>query len=328
MNKKTEQANLKKLILDYNRKPVLSPAFEKLLDSYIKSGKYMSVEKLQVLRNDIVQNLVEYANKYKISNVCVGLSGGIDSALTASLFRDAGYHVIGVTMPINQIEDETDRGFETAKALGIDHRHIDLTEAYESLLQQEYKIDASLISNDHSSKIRKGNIRARLRMITLYNLAGASQGFVASTDNFSELAAGFWTLHGDVGDVSPIQSLSKSWEVPALAEMQGVPDSVVFAVPTDGLGISSSDEDQFGFSYLEFDLALFKLLENVDGVEFENTISDIAGFKDVKDKLIVEEVASRIRGTTYKRFNPYNLAHTFEKDRYDLLDKLDNQLRR
>jgi len=321
MNKKTEQANLKQLILEYNRKPALSPAFDKLLENYIKSGKYMSVEKLQVLRNDIVQNLVEYANKYKISNVCIGLSGGIDSALTASLFRDAGYHVIGVTMPINQIEEETDRGFETAQALGIDHRHIDLTEAYEHLLQQEYKIDASLISNDHASKIR-------LRMITLYNLAGASQGFVASTDNFSELAAGFWTLHGDVGDVSPIQSLSKSWEVPALAEMQGVPDSVVFAVPTDGLGISSSDEDQFGFSYLEFDLALFKLLENVDGVEFENTISDIAGFKDVKDKLIVEEVASRIRGTTYKRFNPYNLTHTFEKDRYDLLDKLDNQLRR
>ena len=326
MNK--EHSSLKNLILAYNRKPQLSPAFDKLLDSYIKSGKYMSWDKLQVLRNDIVQNLVSYANKYKISNVCIGLSGGIDSALTAALFRDAGYHVIGVTMPINQIEDETDRGVETAQALGIDHRHIDLTEAYEDILKQQYKIDASLISNDHSSKIRKGNIRARLRMITLYNLAGASQGFVASTDNFSELAAGFWTLHGDVGDVSPIQSLSKSWEVPALAEMQGVPDSVVFAVPTDGLGISSSDEDQFGFSYLEFDLALFKLLENMDGVEFEQSAADVAGFKDIKDKLIVESVANRIRSTTYKRFNPFNLKHTFEKDRYDLLDKLDNQLRR
>ena len=326
MNK--EFTSLKKQILSYNRKPQLSPAFDKLLDSYIKSGRYMSWDKLQVLRNDIVQNLVAYANKYKISNVCIGLSGGIDSALTAALFRDAGYHVIGVTMPINQIEDETERGVETAQALGIDHRHIDLTEAYEDILKQQYKIDASLISNDHSSKIRKGNIRARLRMITLYNLAGASQGFVASTDNFSELAAGFWTLHGDVGDVSPIQSLSKSWEVPALAEMQGVPDSVVFAVPTDGLGISSSDEDQFGFSYLEFDLALFKLLENMDGVEFEHSAADVAGFKDVKDKLIVESVANRIRSTTYKRFNPFNLKHTFEKDRYDLLDKLDNQLRR
>jgi nicotinamide-nucleotide amidase len=325
---KNEQANLKRLILDYNRKPSLSPAFDKLLDTYIKSGKYMSVERLQVLRNDIVQNLVEYANKYKISNVCVGMSGGVDSALTASLFRDAGYHVIGVTMPINQIEDETDRGIETCHALGIDHRHIDLTEAYEDILKQQYKLDASLISNDHSSKIRKGNIRARLRMITLYNLAGASQGFVASTDNFSELAAGFWTLHGDVGDVSPIQSLSKSWEVPALAEMQGVPDSVVFAVPTDGLGISSSDEAQFGFSYLEFDLALFKILENMDGVEFEQSAADIAGFKNVEDKLIVHDVISRIKGTTYKRYNPYNLKHTFEKDRYDQLEKLDNQLRR
>ena len=240
MNKK-DIAQIKSTILEYNRKPTLSPAFDKLLDGYIKSGKYMSVERLQRLRNDIVQNLVEYANK---------------------------------------------------------------------------------------DKIRKGNIRARLRMITLYNLAGASQGFVASTDNFSELAAGFWTLHGDVGDVSPIQSLTKSWEVPALAEMQGVPDSVVFAVPTDGLGISSSDEDQFGFSYLEFDLSLFKLLENMDGVEFEHSAADVAGFKEIKDKLIVDSVANRIRSTTYKRFNPFNLTHTFEKDRYDLLDKLDHQLRR
>lgn len=327
MNKK-EIAQLKNVILEYNRKPQLSPAFDKLLDGYIKDGKYMSIEKLQVLRNDIIQQLVSYANTYKISNVCVGISGGIDSALTASLFRDAGYHVIGVTMPINQIEEETDRGIETCQALGIDHRHIDLTEAYEQVIKQEFKLDAGLINKSVDSRIRKGNIRARLRMITLYNLAGASQGFVASTDNFSELAAGFWTLHGDVGDVSPIQSLSKSWEVPALAEMQGVPDSVVFAVPTDGLGVSSSDEDQFGFSYLEFDLALFKILENVDGVEFENVVSDIVGFKDAKDKLIVDRVVDRIKGTTYKRFNPYNLKHTFEKDRYDLLEKLDNQLRR
>ena len=327
MNKK-EIAQLKNVILEYNRKPELSPAFDKLLDGYIKDGKYMSIEKLQVLRNDIIQQLVSYANTYKISNVCVGISGGIDSALTASLFRDAGYHVIGVTMPINQIEEETDRGIETCQALGIDHRHIDLTEAYEQVIKQEFKLDAGLINKSVDSRIRKGNIRARLRMITLYNLAGASQGFVASTDNFSELAAGFWTLHGDVGDVSPIQSLSKSWEVPALAEMQGVPDSVVFAVPTDGLGVSSSDEDQFGFSYLEFDLALFKVLENVDGVEFENVVSDIVGFKDAKDKLIVDRVVDRIKGTTYKRFNPYNLKHTFEKDRYDLLEKLDNQLRR
>jgi len=327
MNKQ-EIAQMKHTILEYNRKPNLSPAFDKLLDSYIKSGKFLTVERLQVLRNDIVQNLVAYANKYKISNVVIGLSGGIDSALTASLFRDAGYHVIGVTMPIEQIEEETERGVETAKALGIDHRHIDLTDAYHDILKQQYKLDAGLISDDYSSKMRKGNIRARLRMITLYNLAGASNGFVASTDNFSELAAGFWTLHGDVGDVSPIQSLSKSWEVPALAEMQGVPDSVVFAVPTDGLGISSSDEAQFGFSYLEFDIALFKLLENMDGVEFEHSPADIAGFKEVEDKLIVQEVVGRIKGTTYKRYNPYNLKHTFEKDRYDLLDKLDNQLRR
>jgi NAD+ synthase len=327
MKKNKEHEILKNSILEYNRHPKLSPAFDKLLDSFIKNGKYLDGQRLQLLRNNIVQQLVEYSQKYKIKNVVVGLSGGVDSALTASLFRDAGYHVIGVTMPINQKEEETERGIETANALGIDHRHIDLTEAYEDVLRSQVKLDASLIGNELSSKMRKGNIRARLRMITLYNLAGASQGLVASTDNFSELAAGFWTLHGDVGDVSPIQSLTKSWEVPALAEMQGVPDSVVFAVPTDGLGISNSDEDQFGFSYLEFDLALFEILEKVDGVEFDSP-ADLVGFKDQKDRYVAEEVAKRIGNTTYKRFNPFNLNHVFDKGRYDLLSKLDNQLRR
>ena len=119
---KNEQTNLKKLI-QITIESIIT-AFDKLLDSYIKSGKYMSVvEKLQILRNDLVQNLVNYANKYKISNVCVGLSGGIDSDPMLRLFRDAGYHVIGVTMSINQIEDETDRGFETAQALGIDQTY-------------------------------------------------------------------------------------------------------------------------------------------------------------------------------------------------------------
>ena len=107
---------------------------------------------------------------------------------------------------------------------------------------------------------RQGNIRARLRMITLYNLAHKVAGCVGSTDNFSELAAGFWTLHGDVGDIAPIQSLNKSWEVPMLAKMLDVPQATVEAVPTDGLGISNSDADQLGMSYLEFDIALFELL--------------------------------------------------------------------
>jgi nicotinamide-nucleotide amidase len=156
-----------------------------------------------------------------------------------------------------------------------------------------------------------------MRMITLYNLASLNKGIVGSTDNFSELAAGFWTLHGDVGDVAPIQSLTKSWEVPALAELLEVPDSIVSAKPTDGLGVANGDEDQFGFSYLEFDIAMFSLFRD-NQLEPENE----------KDKAIVESVKQRLTSTIYKRFNPLNLPHPLDEDRYSHLEKLDNYLRR
>jgi NAD+ synthetase len=188
---------------------------------------------------------------------------------------------------------------------------IDLTPAFDQLVEFYKNIDVDfnkeLVDNNMKDQnIRKGNIRARLRMITLYNLASKLGGCVASTDNFSELAAGFWTLHGDVGDVSPIQALTKSWEVPALE-----------AKPTDGLGIANGDEDQFGFSYLEFDLALFKIMRG--GIDLDSLTE--------RDREIVEAVISRVRSTTYKRSNPFNLDHPMDSSRYEDLDKLDIYIR-
>ena len=173
------------------------------------------------------------------------------------------------------------------------------------------------LDNSKEVRVRRGNIRARLRMNTLYNMAASKKGLVASTDNFSELAAGFWTLHGDVGDIAPIQSLTKSWEVPALAERLGVPQSVIDAVPTDGLGVANGDEDQFGFSYLEFDIALFSLFES-------KYIKQ--QLEDDNDANIINEVEKRIRSTIYKRFNPLNLQHPYYTERYSQLEELDNHL--
>jgi nicotinamide-nucleotide amidase len=300
-------------IFKYNRNPKISQFFNLKLLELISYGVYHN--EVLLLRNSIVDQLREYKNNHNVNNVVIGMSGGIDSALTASVFKDAGYNVIGVTLPIHQNPDETDRGIEAIKALGLDHKHIDLTQAYDNLVGFYQTDTADLTDNDRYTLIRKGNIRARLRMITLYNLASKHKGFVASTDNFSELAAGFWTLHGDVGDVAPIQSLTKSWEVPAMAELQGVPKSTIDAVPTDGLGIANGDEDQFGFSYLEFDIALFVLIKNLS----------LEG-ADENDIKIIDNVKQRVRNTAFKRANPYNLSHPMFSVRFAELDNLDTML--
>jgi nicotinamide-nucleotide amidase len=147
-------------------------------------------------------------------------------------------------------------------------------------------------------------------MVTLYNLASARGGMVASTDNLSELGAGFWTLHGDVGDFSPIQALLKSWEVPSLAQLNGVPESTVRATPTDGLGIAAGDEAQLGCSYLEWDLLVYAL---------GNGLDIPAGEARVR-----AAVMSRMKATWFKRRNPLRVPHPLE-DRYAMIDGIDTR---
>lgn len=304
-------------IFRLNRHPQLSDWFRAELDKLISFGIYHN--QIPQLATNIADSLRTYSEQHSINTVVLGMSGGIDSAVTAALFKNAGWRVIGVTMPIHQNPEETARGVEACESLGIEHQQVDLSDPFDDMVNfySSRGVD-SMVEQEGEDRVakRKGNIRARLRMITLYNLASMHGGVVASTDNFSELAAGFWTLHGDVGDVSPIQAMTKSWEVPALAEHLGVPQSIVEAVPTDGLGIANGDEDQFGFSYLEFDIALFGL---INGVELDNLTDS--------DRQIVEAVADRVRSTTYKRLNPFNLDHPLDSRRYDNLAQLDIYLR-
>jgi nicotinamide-nucleotide amidase len=162
-------------------------------------------------------------------------------------------------------------------------------------------------------------------MMTLYNQASLHRGLVGSTDNFSELSTGFWTLHGDVGDVAPIQSLLKSWEVPKLAEIYGVPEATVFAKPTDGLGISGGDEDQFGFSYLELDIVLMKLSKLVsDGFSLDSALLQLN--IPATDQELVQRILTRISNSKFKRNNPHNLSHPVQSKRYSGLKNLDAAL--
>ena len=311
---------IKNKILEYNTRdgvaPELSPWFDFMLDEQIRM--HIFEDNIEQLKDGLVRNLADYKSNNNLENIVLGMSGGIDSALTASLFKEAGWNVTGVTLPVHQEESETDRGVEACEALGLDHVQVDLSDVYDFYLKHNNS-DKELSSKKESKdiKVRRGNIRARLRMLTLYNLANKLNGIVGSTDNFSELSAGFWTLHGDVGDVAPIQSLSKSWEVPALADHMNVPASIISATPTDGLGVDAGDEAQFGFSYLQFDLVLFGLLSELE-TELRPSDDDLA---------IVDNVKTRIMSTGYKRVNPVNLNHPVRgNELYSALQNLDDKL--
>ena len=308
-------AALKEQILGLSRQVRLWPLtqfFSDLLDKAIAAEHFPDPDQLLVLNDAIISTCASYRRQSQRNVVVLGMSGGIDSALTAALFQKAGYRVVGVTMPIHQEPAETERGVAACQALEIEHLHIDLSDLYDTALSTQTKIDPAILheGDDKAVRIRRGNVRARLRMITVYNLASALHGIVASTDNFSELAAGFWTLHGDVGDFCPIQSLLKSWEVPYLARLNGVPEQIVEAVPTDGLGIDAGDEAQLGCSYLEWDLMVFALIHRLPVPEEEPRVP--------------LAVTQRMAATWHKRRNPIRVPHPLE-DRYQMLGDIDGR---
>jgi len=313
----------------YNSRPdqsplELSPYFIASFERAVARGDI--AENQAALFESIVNNLSIYRKKNNLENVVIGISGGIDSALVAALFKAAGWSVAGILLPINQNEAETDRGMELVDHLGISHRIVDLTAMYGEVQWQLSSKGLQLITEDKpkADAIRRGNMKARLRMITLYELAAQSGGLVASTDNFSELFSGFWTLHGDVGDLAPVQSLTKSWEIPYLADSLGIPKSIIEAAPTDGLGIDNGDEAQFGYTYAQADLLILDILA---GYEYEDNKDDTQ--PSIEDRKIIKAVLTKVKKTAFKRANPTNLPHPESGNRrYEELSLLDNKLRK
>ena len=208
--------------------------------------------------NHIVDWLKNYATNAKVNGFVIGISGGIDSAVTSTLCAKTGLDLLCLEMPIHQAASHVTRAQEHITQLkerfsNVKDARVDLTPVFE-----EFKTEVSLDGKQETVDMALANTRARLRMTTLYYHAGLLGLLVAGTGNkVEDFGVGFYTKYGDGGvDLSPIADLLKS-EVYELGEFLKVPDSIMKAAPSDGLfGDARSDEDQIGASYPELEWAM------------------------------------------------------------------------
>jgi NAD+ synthase len=242
----------------------------------------------QAINNHIVGWLRDYAANAKAKGFVVGISGGIDSALTSTLCAQTGLPVLCLEMPIHQHESHVSRAKEhinwlTAQYSNASSAEIDLTSTFTHFTEQVPQAATQALT-DHTL----ANTRSRLRMIALYYYGGINGYIVAGTGNkVEDFGVGFYTKYGDGGvDISPIADLTKT-QVRILAKHLGVTNTILVAKPSDGLfGDDRSDEDQIGASYEELEWAMQQ-------VEFGKESADFEG----REKEVFD---------IYKRFNTNN----------------------
>ena len=225
----------------------------------------------------IINWLKEYATNAKVNGFVVGVSGGIDSALTSTLCAETGLPTLCVEMPIHQAQSQVTRAEEHIAQLkgrynNVSEARVNLTSTFE-----DFKNVVPEVASSPQVDLSLANTRARLRMTTLYYFAGLHGLLVAGTGNkVEDFGVGFYTKYGDGGvDLSPIADLMKS-EVYQLAAYLGVPNSIQKAQPTDGLfGDSRTDEDQIGASYDELEWAMKMQDNGKTAIDFSNREKEV-----------------------------------------------------
>jgi NAD+ synthase len=206
----------------------------------------------------IVDWLKTYAQDAKMDGFVIGISGGIDSAVTSALCAKTGLNLLCVEMPIHQASSQVSRAINHIIWLkenfaGVEKIEVNLTPVFDSLIAALPKVE-----KEEERFMSLANTRARLRMTTLYYFAALNKYLVAGTGNkVEDFGVGFYTKYGDGGvDLSPIADLMKS-EVYEIARFLGINKEIIAAAPTDGLwGDDRTDEDQLGASYDELEWAM------------------------------------------------------------------------
>ncbi len=244
----------------------------------------------QILKEVLVNFLKEETEKTGLNNLVIGLSGGVDSALSAALAVEAlgKDHVFAYCLPY---KTSSSKSLEDAKKvagfLGINCEVIDISPYADAYLN---------VFDHYIGNVRFGNVCARMRMVTLFDLSAAHGALVLGTSNKTELLLGYGTWYGDMASaLNPVGDLYKT-QVWGLAEYMGIPKEVIEKHPTADLWQDQTDEGELGFSYRDVDKLLFEMID-----KRKNKKELIRmGF----DEKFIDEVTRRIKANQFKRCLP------------------------
>lgn len=255
----------------------------------LKSSEIRLELECERVRPILTRFIYEETKKIGMGSVVVGLSGGIDSALSTHLAAEAlgPDNVIAILMPYESSHPSsiTD-AMEVVEATGVRHYKMDITQ----------QIDAYFEHHPDASQNRRGNKMARERMTILYDISAVEDALVLGTSNKSELLLGYSTLWGDMASaLNPLGDLYKT-HVYQLSDHLGLPESIAAKKPSADLWEGQTDEDELGFSYYDVDKLLYALID----MRYTPDEAIAAGFSEH----FVERTYEMIRQSQFKRMTP------------------------
>jgi len=197
-----------------------------------------------------IQWLKDQVELSKAKGLVVGVSGGIDSALCGFLIKQAfPDNSLGVIMPCESNPQDKADALKVVQSCGLRHIVVDLTDTHRSLFTKVESALSSSMDDKYNFTLARANLKARLRMSTLYAIANSLNYLVVGTDNAAEVYTGYFTKYGDGGvDILPIARLTKR-EVRLWAQELGVPPEIILKAPSAGLWENQTDEGEMGTTY-------------------------------------------------------------------------------
>lgn len=244
---------------------------------------------IQSIKSFLVSFLKEQIQKAGFNKAVIGLSGGVDSAVSTFLAIEAlgKENVLTIVMPYKTSSPKSlEDAQELIKITGVPSIKVDITPIVDNFQKIEPTMD----------KIRLGNVMARVRMIILYDFSAKIKALVIGTSNKTEILLGYGTVFGDTAcAINPLGDLYKTqvWE---LAKELSIPQNIITKKPTADLWIGQTDEDELGFSYNDVDKLLVEMIDDA------KTDEELIGLG--YEKGFIKKVRDRIQSNEFKRTLP------------------------